>query len=76
MLPDAFSEIMLQNYSVLITSEIVGWYGWDLYNEPINSDLGRKSLTLVRRVFKWSREIDPSQPVIIAIWDNNLDLNN
>ena len=49
---------------------------WDLYNEPTNSGLGIKSLTLVRSVFKWSRQIDPSQPVTIAGWDNNPDLNN
>lgn len=49
---------------------------WDLYNEPTNSGMGSKSLPLVRSVFKWAREIDPSQPVSIAVWNGNKDLND
>jgi hypothetical protein len=49
---------------------------WDLYNEPTNSGLGRKSLPLVKSVFKWAREINPSQPLTIAYWNNNQELNN
>lgn len=49
---------------------------WDLYNEPTNSGLGRKSLPLVRNVFKWAREINPSQPLTIAYWNTNQELNN
>lgn len=49
---------------------------WDLYNEPTNSGLGSKSLSLVRNVFKWAREIDPSQPLTIAYWNGKQDLNS
>jgi hypothetical protein len=36
---------------------------WDLYNEPMNT-----TLPLVRKVFKWAREINPSQPLTICIF--------
>ncbi len=49
---------------------------WDLYNEPTNSGLGSRSLPLVRQVFKWAREINPSQPVTIGYWNNNQELND
>jgi len=48
---------------------------WDLYNEPTNGGLGSASLPLVREVFQWAREVNPSQPMSIAIWNNNEDLN-
>ena len=35
---------------------------WDLYNEPGNSGYGNKSLPLLRKVFEWAREVNPSQP--------------
>ena len=49
---------------------------WDLYNEPTNGGLGNKSLPLVKRVFKWGREINPTQPLSIAVWNNNKELND
>jgi hypothetical protein len=36
---------------------------WDLYNEPAD-----KSLILVRSVFKWARQVNPSQPLTICIF--------
>jgi hypothetical protein len=39
---------------------------WDLYNEP-----GAGSIALLRNVYKWVREVKPSQPVTSGI--NNLD---
>jgi hypothetical protein len=49
---------------------------WDLYNEPGNSGYQNKSMILLRLVFQWSREINPSQPLSAGIWDKNLvDLN-
>jgi len=42
---------------------------WDLYNEPGNSSHGISSLALVKNVFKWAREINPSQPISSGIWD-------
>jgi hypothetical protein len=49
---------------------------WDLYNEPGNSGQVNRSLPLLKSVFKWAREVNPSQPVTAGVWDNNLtDLN-
>lgn len=47
---------------------------WDLYNEPGNSGYGDKSMPLLQNVFKWGREINPSQPLSVGVW--NLDLAN
>lgn len=41
---------------------------WDLYNEPGNSQHGINSLPLLRNVFKWARDVNPSQPVTSGIW--------
>jgi hypothetical protein len=41
---------------------------WDLYNEPTNGGLGSRSIPLVKSVFVWAREINPSQPLTIGIW--------
>jgi len=49
---------------------------WDLYNEPGNSDYGNKSLPLLKKIFTWAREINPSQPVSSGVWKIELaDLN-
>ncbi len=45
---------------------------WDLYNEPGNSGYGEKSLPLLKSVFRWGREINPSQPLSVGVW--NIDL--
>jgi hypothetical protein len=49
---------------------------WDLYNEPTNSGMGNKSFPLVKGVFRWAREVNPSQPVSIGTWNNNKELND
>lgn len=41
---------------------------WDLYNEPGNTNQLTKSLPLVKKVFQWGREVDPSQPLTVGIW--------
>lgn len=38
---------------------------WDLYNEPDAT----RSFPLVKNIFKWAREINPSQPLTICIND-------
>jgi hypothetical protein len=49
---------------------------WDLYNEPGNSGYGNKSMNLLKEVFKWGREINPTQPLSAGVWNLNLkDLN-
>lgn len=41
---------------------------WDLYNEPGNNDFYNESLPLVKKITKWFREINPSQPMTIGVW--------
>jgi len=49
---------------------------WDLYNEPGNNDKGNESMSLLKNVFQWAREIDPSQPLSVGLWKWDLkDLN-
>ncbi len=45
---------------------------WDLYNEPGNSSYGNKSLVLLKKVFEWGREINPSQPLSAGLWAQDL----
>ena len=42
---------------------------WDLYNEPGNSGKNNESLPLLKNVFAWAREINPSQPLSAGLWD-------
>jgi hypothetical protein len=49
---------------------------WDLYNEPGNSGMGNQSLPLVEASFSWAREVRPSQPLTVSVWNGSLaDLN-
>ena len=49
---------------------------WDLYNEPGNNEKGNESLPLLENVFEWAREVDPSQPLSVGLWNWDLiDLN-
>lgn len=41
---------------------------WDLYNEPGNSGKRDSSLTLLKKVFQWAREVNPDQPVSAGLW--------
>lgn len=45
---------------------------WDLYNEPGNSGYGNKSMPLLKRVFRWAREVNPSQPLSVGVWNKEL----
>jgi len=49
---------------------------WDLYNEPGNSDMGDKSLPLLRTVFDWARQVNPSQPLTAGLWSDLPGLNS
>jgi len=52
-------------------------YMWDLYNEPGNSSHGISSLPLLKNVYKWAREVNPSQPISAGIWYFDcVELNN
>lgn len=40
---------------------------WCLYNEPENTK-GFKTLPFLREVYKWGREVNPSQPLTSPVW--------
>lgn len=53
--------------------------GWDVFNEPDNTNIpayvkqepaNKKelSLELLKKVFAWCREVDPSQPLTCGVW--------
>ncbi|MGC9343726.1 MAG: cellulase family glycosylhydrolase [Bacteroidales bacterium] len=44
---------------------------WDLYNEPVNNHYLEQIFPLVRNVFHWAREVNPSQPLTIGTWKWN-----
>ncbi len=42
---------------------------WDLWNEPGNSQHGVSTLPMLKKVFEWAREVNPSQPLTCGIWN-------
>jgi Cellulase (glycosyl hydrolase family 5) len=59
------------------TKDILSTYGkdtrillWDLYNEPGNSNHLEKTMPLLKKVFDWSWEIRPDQPLTCATWNS------
>ncbi len=49
---------------------------WDLYNEP-GKDYELKSLPLLKNVFAWAREVNPSQPLSVCLWKKKyVELND
>lgn len=49
---------------------------WDLYNEPGNNKNFSKSLPLLRAVFSWAREVNPSQPVTAGVWNKGKEFDD
>ena len=47
---------------------------WDLYNEPTNTSMPERTWPLLRKVFAWAREINPSQPITSGMWNGNKEL--
>jgi len=45
---------------------------WDLYNEPGNRGYGKNSMPLLKSAFEWGREVKPSQPLSVGLWNNSL----
>ena len=43
---------------------------WDLYNEPGNEGFESQSLPLLKAAFIWAREVNPSQPLTVGIWND------
>ncbi len=42
---------------------------WDLYNEPGSPTTRSKSLPLLPEVFRWAREVGPSQPLTAGVYN-------
>ncbi len=64
-------HFLLQGY----VKEVIARYAndprviiWDLYNEPGNGNPDKYAVPLLQRVFAWAREVNPSQPLIAAVW--------
>jgi hypothetical protein len=49
---------------------------WDLYNEPTQKGMGNRSLPLLKQAFEWARDIHPSAPLTVAVWNDNQELNS
>ncbi len=49
---------------------------WDLYNEPGNSGKKESSLPLLKKVFQWAREVNPTQPISAGIWAWDFEVLN
>lgn len=43
---------------------------WDLYNEP-SVAVEKGSVALVEKVFRWARDVNPSQPLTVGQWNSN-----
>ncbi|WP_232622882.1 cellulase family glycosylhydrolase [Pareuzebyella sediminis] len=41
---------------------------WDLYNEPGNTGKLTSSMPLLKKVFQWAREVNPTQPLTAGLW--------
>ena len=48
---------------------------WDLYNEPTNGGLGSTTFPLLKKVIATAREVNPSQPVSVDVWNGDKRLN-
>ena len=53
-------------------------FAWDLYNEPTFKieEYAAYSLELVRKSFRWAREVAPSQPLTVGTWNGNKKLED
>ena len=45
---------------------------WDLYNEPGGSGYKNQSLPLLKLVFSWARQVNPTQPLSVGLWSSEL----
>jgi hypothetical protein len=60
------------------TRDIVKTYGsdsrvlmWDLFNEPSNSGYLDAVVPLLKSVFAWAREANPTQPLTAGLWNDH-----
>lgn len=51
-------------------------HSWDLYNEPGGGQdpyrYWERSFPLLKDVFRWAREVNPSQPLTAGVWNSRL----
>ena len=51
-------------------------FAWDLYNEPGGGQdphrYYKRSFPLLKSIFSWAREVNPSQPITAGIWHPSL----
>jgi hypothetical protein len=60
------------------TKDIIKTFGgdsrvlaWDLFNEPSNSGYMDAVVPLLRKVFEWAKEANPSQPLTAGWWNDH-----
>jgi hypothetical protein len=77
-----YTEPKLQDTLETYVKDIIGTFKdddrillWDLYNEPGNNRHFDQSLDLLKKVFGWAREINPSQPLTAGYWAEALPLD-
>jgi len=51
-------------------------FAWDLYNEPGNSGYGIKCLPLLKKVYAWASQVNPSQPLTSGVWSQVKEVSN
>ena len=87
-LTDPGQENRLKDYVVGVVGAFASdsrVLGWDVWNEPSNTNIGSYSKleppdkqklveTMLSKVFAWAREAHPSQPLTSGVWD--IDFEN
>jgi hypothetical protein len=46
-------------------------FAWDLFNEPSNSGYMDACVPLLKSVFAWAQEVNPSQPLTAGLWNDH-----
>lgn len=64
-----------ENIGVHLTEEdLPNYYRHGM--EPENPEKRSYTLSLIKKVFKWAREVNPSQPITVGIYDYSSDWGN
>ncbi len=89
ILGDSLRHHELKNYIKGVVSHFAQdsrVIGWDLYNEPDNvatqpeyaelelKDKYTYTFALLKKVVRWAREVNPSQPLTIGLWKGDPEL--
>jgi len=48
---------------------------WDLYNEPANNHTPSQVFPLLKEVFQWARNVNPTQPLTVCVWKEGESYN-